>query len=119
MKEVLSMSDFLRCKELDRKVRDQIKIVLKYLVDIDNDAMYGCAHWDAHHLPKEADRRWPREMYILGDETYEMFVFANGQFGPVYVTFPIAYMFMDEDAIKKDIELTIKGKYAGKVRHMA
>ena len=28
MKEVLSMSDFLRCKELDRKVRDQIKTEL-------------------------------------------------------------------------------------------
>ena len=88
---------------------DQIKMILYYLVVIDKDAKYADENnWETleHQLPP--NKPWPKEMYILGDKFYSVCVYGRGIMGPIKVEFPIAYLFMSEDRVKKDIEYTIK-----------
>lgn len=104
-----TIQDFFEYKILATKMNDQIKMILDNLVVIDKDAMTADENdWEIleHQLPPS--KPWPKEMYILGDKFYSVCVYGNGIMSPIKVEFPIAYLFMSEDRVKKDIEYTAK-----------
>lgn len=104
-----TIKDFFEYKILATKMNDQVEMILEHLVAIDKDAKYADEdNWKTieHQLPPS--KPWPKEMYILGDKFYSVCVYGHGIMGPIKVEFPIAYLFMSEDRIKKDIEYTAK-----------
>lgn len=106
-----TIQDFFEYKILAAKMNDQVKMILENLVVIDKDAL-GAAedHWEVLEQQLPLSKPWPKEMYILGDKFYSVCVYGEGIMGPIKVEFPIAYLFMDEKRVKKDIEYIKKSK---------
>ena len=106
-----TIQDFFEYKILVTKMNDQVEMILKNLVVIDKDAEYvDKDSWETleHQLP--SSKPWPKEMYILGDKFYSVCVHGHSIIGSIKVEFPIAYLFMDEKRVKKDIEYIKKSK---------
>ena len=102
-----TIQDFFEYKILAAKMNDQVEMILEHLVVIDKDAKYADEdHWETLECKIPPNNRWPKEMYILGDKFYNVRVYGEGVMGPIKVEFPIAYLFMSEDRVKKDIEYT-------------
>jgi hypothetical protein len=93
---------------LNKKFHDHITMIVKHLGNILTSNEHTCEAWnlceikksDIDQLCQNTGRLWPKEMYILGDKFYQVEVNA----GDYFVSFPIAYLFMDENRVKKDIE---------------
>lgn len=102
-----TFQDFFEYKILATKMNNQVEMILKNLVVIDEDAKWADEdHWEIFEQQLPLSKPWPKEMYILGDKFYSVCVYGEGIMGPVKVEFPIAYLFMPEDRVKKDIEYT-------------
>ena len=106
----LTVQEFFEHSILEKKIRNQIEIILKHFERIDKDAKYGCENWCVKEIYEKPNNMWDINMYALGNKYYEVYVYTSGQMGPVYVKFPVAYLFMSENNIKKDIDLVIKSK---------
>lgn len=108
---VLTVKEYLEYKILEKKIEDQISMVLKVFSHVNGNTK---GDYDCHYLveltkQKAQEQPWPPEMYILGDKYYRVCVFLCTE-GPKaeVIEFPIAYMFMDEENVKKDIQYTFK-----------
>lgn len=102
-----TFQDFFEYKILAIKMNEQVEMILKNLVVIDEDAKWCDEdHWEILEQQLPLSKPWPKEMYILGDKFYSVCIYGEGLMGPVKVEFPIAYLFMSEDRVKKDIEYT-------------
>ena len=104
-----TIQDFFEYKILATKMNDQVEMILEHLVVIDKDAKYADEdHWEVLEQQLPPSKPWPKEMYILGDKFYSVRACGEGVMGPIKVEFPIAYLFMSDDNVKKDIEYTAK-----------
>lgn len=109
---ILTVKEYLEYKILEKKIEEQIITVLKAFSQVNENAK---GDYDCHYLveltkQKAQQQPWPPEMYILGDKYYRVCVFLCTEEGPKaeVIEFPIAYMFMDEENVKKDIHYTFK-----------
>lgn len=107
----LTVKEYLEYKILEKKIEDQIITVLRAFSQVRGNINGDYEGRYLVELTKEKaqEQPWPPEMYIFGDKYYRVCVFLSTG-GPKsdVIEFPIAYMFMNEENIKKDIQYTFK-----------
>ena len=99
---------------LNKKFHDHITMIVKHLGNVLIPNGQVCLDWELYEIKnfemeqlcQNVGKLWPKEMYILGNKFYEVGVNT----GDCIVRFPVAYLFMDENRVKKDIEYTKNSK---------
>ena len=65
----LTVQEFLEHSILEKKIRNQIKIILKHFERIDKDAKYGCENWCVKEIYEKPNNMWDINMYALGNKS--------------------------------------------------